>query len=146
MSGTALPASERYAVLLVDDDESYRFSLSVLLEEEVGLEVDVASSHESALEKLRARGARYSLVLLDQALGSEAGEALVPFIRRLLPDARIIILSGADPAEAVRRQVDGVLLKSFSVPHLLDEVGRQVGALQSMTRLVVNRVRTEDSD
>lgn len=106
-------------VLLVEDDESSRLVLSVLLEEE-GFRVDVASSFAEARRALAPGGAGYDLILLDQHLGDGSGTDLVPAIRAGLPRARVVLVSGsADLGDAARAGCDGVAPKGASFPEIM---------------------------
>ena len=62
-------------LLLIDDDDANRVTLSALLEEE-GFSVDVASSLAEAGERI-ASGASYALILFDQNLGDRSEERRV---------------------------------------------------------------------
>ncbi|HKQ68037.1 MAG TPA: response regulator [Polyangiaceae bacterium] len=128
----------RLAVLLVDDDEAYRFSLAVLLEDEIGVEVDVASTYDEATQKLEEAGNKYALVLLDQMLGSHPGQTLVPLVRERAPAARIMVVSGAEPSRAVEEAVDGVVLKTLAIPRLLEAISRQLEVRESATIALQN--------
>lgn len=117
-------------VLVVDDDESNRFSLAALLEDE-GFEVEVASSYAEAEQKLLTGDPQYSLVLLDQRLGDGLGTDLVPTVRARLPRAKVVLLTGG---YAVRdTPVDAVIQKGGSFPVMM-------ALLSRLTRL------TADSD
>lgn len=107
-------------ILLVDDDESNRITLSVLLEEE-GFRVDVAES-AAAVRALLARGGApaYAAVLLDQRLGDGLGTDLLPLIRAGIPAARVVLVSGGEvPAGQDLGGFDGHLFKGIDFPDLL---------------------------
>lgn len=111
------------AVLLVDDDESNRITLSALLEDE-GFAVDVAASCAEARRRFEA--GRYDLVILDQRLGDGTGSDLLPEVRARLPGARVVAVSGsAGDAPAVRAGFDARLDKGTSFP----EVARALHAV-----------------
>lgn len=106
-------------LLLVDDDESNRLTLSVLLEDE-GYEVDVASSFAEAGRMLAAPAAAYDAALLDQHLGDGLGLDLLGALRARLPRAKAILLSGsAHEADRAAFGVDAVLLKATPFPQVL---------------------------
>jgi two-component system, response regulator RegA len=99
-------------LLLVDDDESNRLTLSVLLEDE-GFEVDVASSYSEATRRILAEGARYDAVLLDQHLGDGLGVNLIPLVRERLPSSKVIVISGSiSLRDAERSGADSTLPKA----------------------------------
>src|SRR5687768_11644515 len=94
-------------ILLVDDDESNRLTLSVLLEEE-DFRVTLAASRAEA-ERLLDSAETYDLVLLDHSLGDGFGTELIPLIRQKLPAAKIVALSGSSGAEVMLMQADMAL-------------------------------------
>lgn len=98
-------------LLLVDDDEANRVTLAVLLEDE-GYEVDVAASFAEASRIIAAPGAAYDAALLDQHLGDGLGADLLGALRRHLPRAKVILISGSvSEAEGASFGADAVLPK-----------------------------------
>ena len=63
-------------LLLVDDDESNRLTLSTLLEDD-GFAVDVAVSFADASRQLQGQPPIYDAVLLDHSLGDGFGSDLI---------------------------------------------------------------------
>jgi len=111
-------------ILLVDDDESSRTTLSALLEDD-GFSVRCTASMGGANEYL-AGNANADLVLLDQNLGDGLGSDLLPSIRARLPGVRVLLMSGRNlhgafadladatfekggPYEELRKRIDGLL-------------------------------------
>lgn len=92
-----------YRILLVDDEEGIRFTLSRILEKE-GFSVDVAPGREEALKLLA--GESYDLALVDIMLGSENGIELLRQIKLISPAVQVIMFTGYpdvdSAAEAVR--------------------------------------------
>jgi DNA-binding response OmpR family regulator len=105
-------------ILLVDDDQSNRLTLSALLEDE-GYLVDVAASFSEATALLQGRLPNYDAVLLDHALGDGYGMDLVPLIRQRLPSSRIISTSGSVGADRTRHEADAELPKGMHFPEFL---------------------------
>ena len=95
-------------ILLCDDDEGNRLTTGALLEE-VGFEVDLASSFAEAEARLSAASAQYLLLILDQNLGDGLGSELAVVARARLPAAKIVLLTGADRVDALA--VDRVVQK-----------------------------------
>ncbi len=56
-------------------------------------------------------------MLLDQGLGDGQGTDLVPLVRRVLPRAKLVLVTGEDNPPKV--QVDGVFLKGELFDELL---------------------------
>lgn len=98
--------------LLVDDDERFRERLAISLTRR-GHQVRTASSSEEAFAILGDWIPEN--VLLDLRLGSENGIESVAGLRRLLPDASIVMLTGygsiASALEAVRLGANDYLTK-----------------------------------
>jgi len=106
-------------VLLVDDDESQRVSLGVLLEDE-GFAVDVSVSLGEARRVLGAPAAAYDLLVLDQHLGDGLGSALVPLVRERLPRAAVVLVTGSvEERELTAAAADAIILKGTPFPDLL---------------------------
>jgi two-component system, response regulator RegA len=106
-------------VLLVDDDESQRISLGILLEDE-GFGVDVAASFGEGRALVEAPSAAYDLVVLDQHLGDGLGSSLVPLVRARLPGAAIVLLSGSvTDRERSGIAVDAIVAKGTAFPDVL---------------------------
>jgi len=102
-------------LLLVDDDESNRVTLSALLEDE-GYVVDLAASFSEARQLLSAEPPHYDAVLLDHSLGDGYGTNLVPLIRRTLPNAKIIAMSGSTGGDRIGLVADAELPKGMHFP------------------------------
>jgi CheY-like chemotaxis protein len=110
----------RGVVLLVEDRESSRLTLTALLEDE-GFEVDAAVSLAEARQRLET-GRAYVVVLLDKGLGDGDGRALIPLIRAAQPGAKIVLLSG----EPVPAEVDAIVAKAESFEVLLEQIERML--------------------
>jgi DNA-binding response OmpR family regulator len=102
-------------LLLVDDDESNRVTLSALLEDE-GYFVDLAASFSEARQRLLADPRPCDAVLLDHSLGDGYGSDLVPLIRRCWPKAKIIAMSGSTGGDRIGLVADAELPKGMHFP------------------------------
>jgi len=92
--------------LIVDDHLLFSAGLRLLLSTTEGVsEVDCAGSGEEALQ--RAVTTAYDLVLLDWHLGREpSGEALIAQLHEVLPQARVVVVSGEAHPDIVRSAID----------------------------------------
>jgi two-component system response regulator PilR (NtrC family) len=84
-------------VLVIDDEDTYRSILLMLLEDQ-----GYAAAEASTLAEARALVAeprRIDIVLLDASLPDGRGLSLVPEIRAAHPAAKIVLLSGSGTAE-----------------------------------------------
>jgi two-component system, response regulator RegA len=114
--------ADRGTVLLVEDRESSRLTLTALLEDE-GFEVQPAASFAEALLAVGSTSA-YAAVLLDRDLGDGDGLDLVASIRAAHPAAKIVLLSGAVVDAAA---VDAVVSKGESFDALLERLDSLLG-------------------
>ena len=102
-------------LLLVEDDASNRLTLSAMLEAAGFAVVTAASFTEAA--RLMQRPGGYDGVLLDQRLGDGQGTDLVPLVRRMLPRAKLVLVTGM--ASPPRAGVDAVFQKGAHCDELL---------------------------
>jgi DNA-binding NtrC family response regulator len=105
-------------ILLVDDDESQRITVSILLSDE-GHTVLEADSLASAREALA--GGRFDLVLLDRTLEDGLGTDLLPEIRAASPATRILLVTG-DDRYPVPELADGRILKGGPPANILRQI------------------------
>lgn len=92
--------------LIVDDHLLFSAGLRLLLQDTGNLgEVDCAASGAQALQQATQRA--YDLVLLDWHLGREpSGVTLIGQLQQVLPQARVVIVSGEASPDLVRRAID----------------------------------------
>ena len=109
------------SVLVVDDNPVVRIALAAALDAEPGLEVaGVAGDGQMAV--YLAEDVRPDLVVLDHVMPRVTGLAALPELRRLLPDARIVMWTSA---RHLREEVfaaggDAFLDKTEPIDGLLD--------------------------
>ena len=114
-------------LLLVDDDDGNRLTLSALLEDE-GFQVDVAASFAEATQLIEAgKASNYVAVLLDHSLGDGYGTDLIPLLRSELPGAKLIAMSGSIGADHMRRKSDAELPKGMHFPDFLSRLRALLG-------------------
>ncbi len=114
-------------VLLAEDEEPVRSVTGQMLRD-LGLEVLEASDGLEALELYRKNRAELDLVLLDLTMpGLDGGEVLRE-IRRIDPEARVVISSGYSEDDLVRRfdrlSPGGILQKPYSLEKLAGLLSR----------------------
>ncbi|MCA9791211.1 MAG: response regulator, partial [Candidatus Eremiobacteraeota bacterium] len=101
-------------VLIVDDDDLMRESLEMAAEE-AGYQVAGAASGPEAIELVRMRS--FDLVVCDIRMPGMSGLDALSEIRRHLPEARAIVITGYaspdTPITALKLKVDDYLLKPF---------------------------------
>src|SRR3989304_2380397 len=106
-------------ILIVDDEETIRFSIKEFLEGK-GYEVHVAETSEQALENINEL--LPDLILLDLRLPTMGGIALLEKVKVKDPNVLMIVMTGygsIDSAvEAMKRGAYDYLEKPFKVEHL----------------------------
>jgi DNA-binding NtrC family response regulator len=116
-----MPAKGR--ILVVDDDESIRKMLMVILQRS-GYSVDAAASGEEAIAKSDVNF--YNLAVIDVRLPDMDGTKLLTLLKETSPRMMKIILTGYPVVEnalqAINRGVDGYLTKPANVDQLLKTV------------------------
>jgi len=88
-------------VLVVDDEEYVRLLAKTILEKR-GYEVLTAENGKEAVDLFVARGDDIRVVLLDLTMPVMNGREAFAEMRRIRPDARIIISSGYSEQDAIR--------------------------------------------
>jgi DNA-binding NtrC family response regulator len=97
-------------LLFVDDHDVMRASIASLMNE-LGHQVTEAANLAEARARLD-QGDAFDVVILDFSLRDGKGSDLVPDIRRALPDAKVVLLSGTakwDPKMDVDLMLEGTL-------------------------------------
>lgn len=113
----------RPSILIVDDDESVRKTLAMILEEK-GYLVDTAENGEEAIRKSMENF--YNLALIDIKLPDMEGTRLLTEMRDTVPKMIKIIITGyptlENAIEAVNRGADGYILKPINIDELLNKI------------------------
>lgn len=111
------------SILIVDDDESVRRTLALILEEK-GYIVDTAESGEEAIRKSMENF--YNLALIDIRLPDMDGTRLLTEMKETVPKMIKIIMTGyptlENAIEAVNRGADGYILKPINIDDLLNKI------------------------
>ncbi|WP_199902273.1 response regulator, partial [Azospirillum sp. B506] len=111
-------------VLVVDDEAGPRaFVISVLQELGIG-HVDAAADGQEALERFRADGAAYDLIVCDWMMPRLSGLDLLKQVREARSDLPFLMVTALATLEAVKKalahQVSGYIAKPFT-PEQLEE-------------------------
>jgi len=114
-------------ILVVDDDESVRKVLSLILEEE-GYVVDTAENGKEAIEKSESKF--YNLALIDIRLPDMEGTKLLTAMKETTPKMVKVIITGyptlKNAVEAVNKGADAYILKPFNMDNVLETIKEQL--------------------
>ncbi|MBV8732370.1 MAG: response regulator, partial [Acidobacteriia bacterium] len=112
-------------VLVVDDEDIVRRSAKAMLERH-GFTVVLAENGKEAVELYRVLADKIDLVLLDMTMPVMGGEETFRQLKTIRPDVRVILSSGYNEVEAVRRfagkGLAGFLQKPYSAMTLVEKV------------------------
>jgi len=114
-------------IIIIDDDESIRKTLSTILQEE-GYTVDTADTGKEGIRKTNENC--YNLALIDMKLPDIEGIDLLLKIKDTTPRMRKIIITGfptiQNAMEAVNRRADAFILKPFEMEKVLQTIRGQL--------------------
>jgi PAS domain S-box-containing protein len=96
------PVASGQLVLVVDDEEIIRKTAKSMLERH-GYTVVVAEDGLRAVELFHVLGDKVALVLLDMTMPVMSGEEAFRRLKEIVPDVRVLLSSGYNESEAIRR-------------------------------------------
>jgi DNA-binding NtrC family response regulator len=118
---------EHVRILIVDDDETIRKSLSTVLKEK-GYLIDTAESGREAISKSEKDA--YNLALIDIRLPDMDGVQLLTAMKETTPKMVKIIITGypslQNAIEAVNRGADGYIVKPIKMDELLTMIAEHL--------------------
>jgi PAS domain S-box-containing protein len=119
----AQPAAE--AVLVIDDEQIVRQTAKSMLER-YGYRVFLAENGKEGVDLFRAIADKISLVILDMTMPVMSGEETLRNLKLIQPQVRVLLSSGYNAADAVRRFAGmglvGFVQKPYSAVHLAHSV------------------------
>ena len=122
--------AEKARILVIDDEQPVRELLARTLRE-ASYEVDTANDGPTALERLRAKGFDYDLLITDLKMPGMDGLSVIRAVRRQNLDLPVIVITGfsteASAIEAINLGVSGYITKPFRVPRILSVAARALG-------------------
>jgi DNA-binding NtrC family response regulator len=123
--GRGAQIDPRYRVLVVDDERLIRWSLSETLRHQ-GYAVVEAGDARSAINEANDAPKSFGVVLLDVRLPDSTDLTLLTKLRRLMSDARIIVMTAHGSPELAQGALDlgayRVLDKPFGMSELAEIV------------------------
>lgn len=133
---------ERARILLVDDEESIRVTMTAILEEE-GYIVDTAKNGKEAIEKSSSNF--YNVALIDFRLPDMAGTELLTAFKETVPKMVKIMVTGYpslhNAVDSVNGKADAFLVKPVSVETLLSTIERLLRKQQEETSYSQEKVK-----
>jgi len=124
--------SETVRILVIDDDESIRKTISMRLEH-AGYKVDTAENGKKAVEKADANF--YNLALIDFRLPDMTGTELLTALKDTTPKMVKIMLTGypalQNAVDALNKGADAYLIKPVDSNELLRVIKEQLDKQKS---------------
>jgi two-component system, NarL family, nitrate/nitrite response regulator NarL len=121
----SMPPPPSVRVLIVDDHGIMRAGLRMLLESQPGFAV-VGEASTCADALALATGTQPDVIVLDLDLGGENAVESIPTLLRIVPETRILVLTGVrDPEvhrQAIRHGALGLVFKEKAVETLLQAI------------------------
>ncbi|MFQ5886432.1 MAG: response regulator [Anaerolineae bacterium] len=104
-------------ILVIDDDEDFRFILTRTLEKE-GYGVQAVGSGAEAMQAMKSQ--RFDLALVDIKMPEMGGRETVKEIRKLDPQLPVLLVTGSPdwPDRELRAATQGWIYKPFRLAQL----------------------------
>ena len=112
-------------ILVVDDDLRVRATIYAALER-LGFNVLEASSPESAEALLARSNAKLDLLLTDVVLAGGGGAKVIENVRARFPQARVLVMSGYNDDETLRRGIERGAFPFIAKPFTAEALARAV--------------------
>ncbi|GEM_PF-5421341 len=127
---SALTATEySNTILVIEDEENVRTVIRRMLER-LGFTVLVADNGRTGLNLFRAQSDSIDCVLIDLTVPHLDGAQLLPEIRRIRPDAPVVLMSGYTEEEVARRfatdNLPIILIKPFTSHDLRKKIRQAI--------------------
>ena len=132
---------ESARILVVDDDESIRKVLTIILEDE-GYTVESVDTAKRAIRKTKRK--IYNLALIDIKLPDMEGIELLTKMKDTTPKMRKIIITGyptlQNAVEAVNKGADAYIVKPFDMEKVLKTIKGQLKKQEEAKRYSQEKV------
>ncbi len=116
-------------VLVVEDEVLIRM-LAVDMLDDLGFSADEAGTAAEALQKLRAKGAKYVFIFLDIGLPDKRGDDLIKEVRGFNPGIPLLIASGEAKADLKARLDDFAPIGYLGKPYDQNKLSAALAALK----------------
>jgi CheY-like chemotaxis protein len=114
---------------VVDDEEAVRLVASRLLNK-FGYEIVLAVNGREAVAKFREAPSDYAAILLDLTMPQMDGTEALAELRRIEPEIKVVLMSGYNEQDAIKRFAGQGLAAFVQKPFTPDELRR---AFQTLT-------------
>ena len=125
MASVAPATARGETVLVVDDEQIVRRTAKTMLER-YGYSVVLAENGREAVELYRVLADKIALILLDMTMPLMGGEETLRELKTIRPEVRVLLSSGYNEVEAVRRftgkGLAGFIQKPYSAIALTEKV------------------------
>jgi PAS domain S-box-containing protein len=116
-------------ILIVDDEESLRFTLKEILET-CGYNVLLAEDGRQGLKIFKQRCSEIKLILLDLAMPNMSGKDSYIEMKKIFPSVKVLVISGFKHDQRVREiielGVNGILSKPFTMTELSRKIAEVI--------------------
>jgi DNA-binding NtrC family response regulator len=133
--------TEQARILIVDDDETIRKSISTALDEK-GYLAETAENGRTAIRKSEKKV--YNLALIDVRLPDMDGVQLLTSLKETTPKMVKIIITGypslQNAVEAVNKGADGYIVKPIKMEELLTMIEEHLRKQQEAGRYTEQKV------
>ena len=130
--------SEKESILIVDDDEGTRKTLSLIFKRK-GYEIETAASGEEAIKQAKKRF--FNVVLLDIKLPDMKGVQLLAPLKEMHPDMVIIMVTAHASLETAISALNQGASFYINKPLNMDEVLSTIRQVMEKQRLVIENRR-----
>ena len=125
MASVAPATARGETVLVVDDEQIVRRTAKTMLEG-YGYSVVLAENGREAVELYRVLADKIALILLDMTMPLMGGEETFRELKTIRPEVRVLLSSGYNEVEAIRRftgkGLAGFIQKPYSAIALTEKV------------------------
>jgi CheY-like chemotaxis protein len=112
-------------ILVIDDEEVVRSTAKITLEN-YGYAVVAAGDGSEGVEVYQQRGGEIALVLLDMTMPVMGGEETFRRLRAINPQARVVVSSGYNEVEAIRRFTSKGIAAFIQKPYTASKLARVI--------------------
>ena len=116
---------KKLRILVVDDNRDFAETLADVLSLR-GHSVTIADSGDGAIQEFRCNA--YDLTLMDVKLPGKNGVESFLEIRKIRPDAKVVMMTGYSVEELIKQAIDNgaleVIYKPFKMDRVLNLIGR----------------------